>query len=217
MFTNGALAVSIERLRKPDRAAIRQRAEASVEMIKALVHQFDRNHEVVQQLGQEQMRLDVRAKPVTAKQNVTAKETVALAFKNELGRQLHYFEPVLGKPTLEMTFFAPPFLVTEAAENESLADHQPCVRGKHQIRQTRLGRQQIDLATERSERVAQRLPLNTRQPWFCIPRPAHPGIDLVFNAVVIRRAEQQPAHRLSPPSQDPRQTRSVRAGTAPDR
>src|SRR2546430_671769 len=103
MFTNGALAVSIERLRKPDRAAIRQRAEASVEMIKALVHQFDRNHEVVQQLGQEQVRLDVRAKPVTAKQNLTAKEPIAFAFKNELGWQLHHFEPVLGKPDRKST------------------------------------------------------------------------------------------------------------------
>src|SRR5438552_1974367 len=135
-----------------------------------------------------------RAEPVTAKQNLTAKEPIAFAFKNELGWQLHHFEPVLGKPTLEMAFFAPPFLVAEAAENESPADHQPCVRGKHQVRQTRLGRQQIDLATERSERVAQRLPLDTCEPWFCIPRPAHPRIDLVFNAVVIRRAEQQPAH-----------------------
>src|SRR5205807_1358768 len=80
----GGLTVSIERLRKLDRTAIRHRAEASVEMIKTLVHQFERNHEVAQQLVQEQVRLDVRAKPVTAKQNVTEKEPVVFAIKNEL-------------------------------------------------------------------------------------------------------------------------------------
>ena len=68
MIADGALAVFVERRRKPDRAAIGQRTEAGIEMIKARIDQFDRDDETAQHIRDRAMRLDVGAKFVTAEQ-----------------------------------------------------------------------------------------------------------------------------------------------------
>jgi hypothetical protein len=52
----------------------------------------------------------------------------------------------------------------------------------------------MNFAIQSRERVVQAFPLPLRNSGFGAPGPAHPRINFVFNAVMIRRAKQQLSH-----------------------
>src|SRR2546421_6676682 len=68
-----ALAVFIEGLRKPECAAVRQRTETGIEVVKTRIDQFHGNDEAGKNIRNRAVRLDVGAKLVAAKERVTAK------------------------------------------------------------------------------------------------------------------------------------------------
>src|SRR5687768_8237055 len=95
VIADGALAIFIERVRKPKCATIGQRAKASIDMIESRIDQLDRDDEAAQEIGDGAMRIDVGAKFVTAKENVATEESVAFAFEIQILRQPHDVVAVL--------------------------------------------------------------------------------------------------------------------------
>jgi len=66
MLANRALAVFIECLREPERAAIGQRAEAGIDVIEARIDKLDRNDKTSEQVRDGPMLIDVGSEFVAA-------------------------------------------------------------------------------------------------------------------------------------------------------
>src|SRR5437762_12684545 len=83
---NGELTVLVEGIWKPERASIRQRTKASIEMTKARVHQLDGYNQTAQQFADRAMRLDVAAELVSANESFAAKQWIAFALEIQIVR-----------------------------------------------------------------------------------------------------------------------------------
>ena len=90
--------------------------------------------------------------------------------------------------------FAGAFFVAEITGDESAANRQPGVGGEDHVRQSRLRRNQMNLAIQFGKRRVQLFPLLLDDRRFGAAGDAHPGIDLVLDPVVIRRTKKQLAH-----------------------
>jgi hypothetical protein len=141
------------------------------------------------------MRLNVGTEFVAAKKDVAAEERVAFALEVKLLRQPIDFVAVLRHPFGKKRLFAGAFFVAEVAGNESAANRQPGVGGEDHVRQSWLRRNQMNLAIQFGKRRVQLFPLLLDDRRFGAAGDAHPGIDLVLDAVVIRRTKKQLAHR----------------------
>src|SRR6266446_5210320 len=120
---------------------------------------------------------------------------------------------MLGKPLFKVDLLTAALLVMEITGNELFSNQQPGVRGEDHVRKLRLWRHQLDFTSERLQRFAQLLPLREGLLAVRAAPPAHPGIDFVFDPVVVRRAEQQPRHERLLLRPCYRGTQSIRAGT----
>src|SRR5947207_15238028 len=140
------------------------------------------------------MRIDVGAKFVTAEKNVAAEERVTFAFEVQILRQPDDFIAVLFHPTREMRRFSAAFFVPEIARNKTAADGQAGVRGEDHVGKFRARWDELDLAIECGKRVEEAFPLRLDKRRIGAAGAAHPGIDLVLDAVIIRRTEEQLAH-----------------------
>src|SRR5436190_7497827 len=195
MFADGALAVFVECSWKPNRRTIGQRTKAGIEMIKARIDKLDRDDKAAKHVCDGAMRLDVRTKLIPAKECVTAKESIALALEVKILWQPRDFVTVLFHPASEMRRFAGALFVPEIARDKLLSNSKPGVGRENHVGKFRLRRDQMNLALQFRQGRMQVLPLFLRQRGFRPPRAAHPGIDLVFNPVVIRWTKKQLAHK----------------------
>src|ERR1035441_3335012 len=80
---NGALGIVVKSRRIPDSRAIRQRAEASVEVIEAVRDQLHRDDEAIQDVAYELMRADVGAETVATEQHLAAEQRIPFPFRSE--------------------------------------------------------------------------------------------------------------------------------------
>src|SRR5260370_38509070 len=142
------------------------------------------------------MRLEVGTKLVPAKERITAKEGVALALEVKLLRQPRDFVTMLFHPAREMRRFAGSLFVPEIARDKFLSNSQPGVGCENHVRKLRLRRDQLNLALQFRQGRMQVLPLFLRQWCFRPPRAAHPWIDLVLDAVMVRRTKEQLTHKI---------------------
>src|SRR5215471_49305 len=142
------------------------------------------------------MRLNVRAKLVAAKKHVAAKERVAFTLEIKVLRQPIHLVTVVLHPLGKERLFPGAFLVAEITRDEFAADSQPGIGGENHIGQSRLRRDQMNLAIQFGKRRMQLLPLFLGDLRFSATGDAHPGIDLVLDAVVVRRTKKQLAHKI---------------------
>ena len=142
------------------------------------------------------MRFDVGAEFVTAKKCIASEKCVAFALEIVIIGQPGNLEAVFFHPAGEMRCFAGALLVPKVAWDNLFADGKPGISGKNHVRQFRLRRDELNSAIEFGQRSLQAVPLLLRQRRFSAARPAHPRIDLVLDAVVIRRAKQELAHKI---------------------
>src|SRR6478735_3698657 len=194
VIADGALAVFIESGREPNGAAIGERTEASIDVIKARIDQLDRNHQTVQDIRDAAMRADIGAKFVAAKKRVTGKERVTFSLKKLIVRQPDNFVAVLFHPLRKKRRFPGPLFVPKITRDEFSADGQPGVGGKDHVGQLRLWRDEMDVASKAKEFLVQSAPLRLDEWSIGATGAAHPWIDFVFDAVVIGRAKQKIAH-----------------------
>src|SRR5215211_1128965 len=195
MFADCALTVFIECLWKPKSSAIRQRTKARIKMIKTRINQLHRNGKATQHFCYGAMRLNVGTEFVTAKEDVVAEERIAFAFEVEFFRQPLDFITVLDHPLRKKRLFSGAFLVPEIAGNEFATNRQPGVRGEDHVGQSWLWCNQMNLAKLGKRRV-ELFPLLLRDRNLGGMGDAHPWIDLVLDAIVIRRTKKQLAHRI---------------------
>src|SRR5438105_660306 len=137
------------------------------------------------------MRLDVGAKLVAAKKGIAAEKRIAFAFEIEIIWQPRNFVAVFLHPTREMWRFTRPLFVPEITRNKFLSNSKPGVGGENHVGKFRLRRNQIDLAMQFRQRRMQIPPLLLRERGFRAARTTHPGIDLVLDAVMVRRTKEQ--------------------------
>src|ERR1051325_4800530 len=191
MVANPPLPILIESRREPDRAAIRKRAEASIEMVMPIHHQLDRDYEALEDFAEALVRADIGAKLVAAKQRLAAEERVAFALEKKLLRQPLQFVATTGEPVFEMPFFPLTLRKVEIAAYNLAAHDQSRVGGEHHVRQLRLWRDALDIATKVAQFVAKPLPLGLRQFRHGIASDIHPRIYLVFDPIMVGRAKEQ--------------------------
>src|SRR2546423_13712242 len=122
VFTDRALAVFVERIWKPERAAVGQRAEASIDVIEPRIDQLDRDDEATEQIRDSAMGIYVGPEFVAAEQNIAAEEGVALAFEIKVLRQPDDFVAMLFHPARKMRRFAGAFFVPEIARDKTATD-----------------------------------------------------------------------------------------------
>jgi hypothetical protein len=99
------------------------------------------------------MRLNVGTKFVTAEEHVVAEKRVAFAFEVKFLRQPIHFVAVLLHPFSKKRLFSGAFFVAEIAGDESAANRQPGVSGEDHVGQSRLRRNEMNLAEFRKRRV----------------------------------------------------------------
>src|SRR4029453_18379410 len=81
--------------------------------------------------------------------------------------------------------------------DEFATNRQSGVSRENHIGKSRLRRNQMNLAIEIGKSGMQLLPLLLREDHLGAAGAVHPGIDLVLDAVIIRRTEEQLAHRTA--------------------
>ena len=101
---------------------------------------------------------------------------------------------MLLHPLRKKRRFPGPLFVPKITRDEFPADGQSGVGGKDHVGQLRLRRDEMDVAPEAKEFLVQSAPLRLDERGIGAAGAAHPGIDFVFDAVVIGRAKQKIAH-----------------------
>src|SRR4029453_13889517 len=124
MFANCALAIFIERGRKPKGRAVRQWAKAGVEMIKTRIDKFPRKPETAKEVRYGAMRLNIRTKFVTAEECIAAKKRVALALEIKILWQPIHFITALFHPFSEERLLACALLVATITGDEFVTNRQ---------------------------------------------------------------------------------------------
>ncbi len=114
MFADCPLTVVVESWRIPDRFALGQRAEASVEVIILRVNELDGYHAHAEHATDFLVSRRVAAHAIAGVQCIAAEECVARAFKAEVLRHVNYIKTVLGKPAAIVRLFALALSVAEA-------------------------------------------------------------------------------------------------------
>src|SRR5205085_1401938 len=142
------------------------------------------------------MRFDVGTKFVTAKEHIGTKKRVAFAFEIIIIWQPGNLVAAFFHPRRKMRRFASPFFVAKVTRNKCFADGESSVGGKNHVRQFRLWRNQFDFRVEFRERRVQPVPLFLSKSALRAASAAHPGVDLVLDAVMIRRAKKELAHKI---------------------
>src|SRR5712664_298701 len=196
MFANRVLTVFVEGSGKPHCCAIRKRAKASIEMVESRIDKLHRNNEAAEHFSDSAMRFDVGAELVTAKKCIASEKRVAFAFEIVIIWQPRNLVAAFFHPAGKMRRFASALFVPEITRNELLADSEAGIGGKNHIRQLGLRRDELDSAIQFGQRCVQTAPLRLRERRFSAARAAHPGINFVLDAVVIRRAKQELAHKI---------------------
>ena len=166
-------------------------------MIVAGVDEFDGNHAATEQPADLLMAGGVAAHAIAGVERVAAEERVAGAFEAEVFGDFDDLETIFGKPAAIVGLFALPLAVTEARDERlrrkiiaALAVNTKSGRPVDGFQQRCLGAG-IDDVRE------QRMPLRDRHGVFGLARHVHPRIDLVVDAVEIRRAHQDVGLMLS--------------------
>src|SRR5438309_2148645 len=95
-----------------------------------------------------------------------------------------------------MGSFVSAFFVAKIAWNKLFPNGEAGVGGKHHVWQFRLRRNELDPRVEFRKLGVQTLPLLSSERSVGAASAAHPGINLVFDAVVIRRAKKQLTHKI---------------------
>src|SRR5882724_5545244 len=197
VLANGVLAVFIESSGKPNRRAVGQRAKASVEMIKTRIDKFHRDDETAEHLRDRAMRFDVGPEFVTAKKCVADEKCIAFAFEIKIIGQPGDLEAALFHPAGKMRRLAGALFVPKIAWDKLFAHSESGVGGENHVRQLWLRRDELNSAIQFGKGRVQPAPLLLRDRCFRPARSAHPGIDLVLDAVVIRRAKKEFAHKMT--------------------
>jgi len=113
---------------------------------------------------------------------------------------------MFGEPGVKDGRLARSFAIAKSRAVERIAEHEPRIGRENKIGQTGLRRHDIDLNAEPAKYADERLPLgNSRRP-ITGARSAHPGIDFVFDAVIIRRAHEDTGLRHASHSTARRET-----------
>src|SRR4029450_5222690 len=99
-------------------------------------------------------------------------------------------------PARKMRRFTGAFLVSEIARNESATGGEARGGCENHVGNVWLRRNQIDLAIQFRERGVQFFPLLLGEGRLRATGTAHPGIDLVFDSVIVRRTKQQLGHKI---------------------
>src|SRR5262249_24184350 len=146
----------------------------------------------------------VAADAIASEQRLAAKERIPGAFEIHSFRQVFNREPVGSEPGVEVRRLTGADLVTKSGAEEALFADQAGVRREDRVRQLGRGRHKLDGYAQAPKNFNQTLPLATRCLRRAAPGAAHPRIDFVFDAVVVRWTHQDArmAH-VSPWSRPP--------------
>src|SRR5712692_11848397 len=185
MFSDGALAVFVECVRKPNGCAVGQRTKASIEVIKARIDKLDGDDETAQHIGDRAVRFDVRTKFVAAKKRVTAKKGITFAFEIKILWQPRNLVAVFFHPARKMRRFSSSLFVSKIARYEFFPNSEPSVGGKNHIGKLWLRRHQMDFTIQLRQGRVKAFPLLLGKGCFRTPRTAHPWVDFVLDAIMI--------------------------------
>src|SRR5262245_746572 len=134
------------------------------------------------------MRTDVGANLITRETNIAASQQVAFTLEKKFLRQPYNFKSLPAEPFNADWHFAAPHVVAKVTRNELFSPNDAGVGAKNHVRQTGYRLDKIDLQSQAAlQDLSQVRPLPTRALPIALPAFAHPWVDLVFDAVVIRR------------------------------
>src|SRR3984893_9104379 len=165
-------------------------------MIKARIDKLDRDDETSEHVCDCSVGIDVGTKFVPAKKHVAAEERIAFALEIMIFRQPGNFVTVFLHPTRKMRRFAGALLVAKIARNKFLSDSEAGVGRENHVGQIGLRRDQLDFAIQLGQRGVQIFPLFLRNGCFSAAGATHPWVNLVLDAVMVRRAKEKLAHKV---------------------
>ncbi len=133
---------------------------------------------------------DGRADAISCQERVAAEQSVAGALEIRIGLQWPQLKAMLGKPLLRVDLFDLALSVAEMGGHRDVAKDQRSVGGEHQVGHARLRPHKLNIGPCLFQQSPQVLPLGNRQAMIGPPQPVHPGVDLILDAVVVRRTHQ---------------------------
>ena len=136
------------------------------------------------------MRLDVGAEFVTAEKRVAAEERVAFAFEIKILRQPDHFVTVFFHPAGKMRRFTGAFLCRKLLGINLFPTVSPAFAVKTMSGNLGCGGDEMNLASKLGQASRAVLSIVSARRGFRAAGAAHPGIDLVFDAVMVRRTKQ---------------------------
>src|SRR6202023_1326585 len=142
------------------------------------------------------MRFDVGTELVTAKKCVAGEKRVAFTFEIVIIGQPGDLEAAFFHPAGKMRRFAGALFVPKVAWDKLFPDSESGVGCKNHVRQVWLRRDELNFVIQFGKGRVQTAPLLLRDRCFGPARAAHPRIDFVLDAVVIRWAKQELAHKI---------------------
>ena len=133
------------------------------------------------------MRIDVGSELVAAEKCVAAEQSVAFAFEVKSLRKPDDFVALFFHPCAKK---APPgpFLVSKITGNKLLPTVSPALAVKTMSGKRGCGWTRKTLQPSLDKSLPQALPLSLGDGNFSAACPAHPGIDLVLDSIMIWRA-----------------------------
>ena len=159
-------------------------------MVVAGIDQFQRDHAATQQVAHLLVPADRRANAVAGQQRVAAEEGIAGPLEKRVRFEEAKLETVLGEPGLGVGFLDLPLRMAKTGGNGHIAVDHRRIGGEDQVGHAGQRRACIRFSPRIAPRSSQVLPLRHGQ--IAVgPQPAvHPRVDLVFNAVVVRRTHE---------------------------
>ncbi len=189
-FAEGALAVVVEGAGVVDGFAVRERAEASVEVVVVPVDHFERDHADAEEFGDLLMAAGVAAGLIAGEERVAAEEGVAGAFEVGSGRRFADFVTEFHERGLVEGLFALALVVFEMGEDSPGAEEHGGVGGEDEVRQAGDRRDEFDFCACGFDVGTQVFPLLDCEFAIGGAGAAHPGVDFVLDTVVVGRAHE---------------------------
>ena len=171
-----------------------ERAEARIEVIEARVDQLQRDDVDLEDSSHGAVGFAIGSKPVAAEEPVADEERVTGPLERQRARQLVDVEAEALELLAPVRLLPLPLGMVKVAQHRPVVPEHRRVGGEDHVGQTRNRRGKFDRDTEFEVFAIERVPLLLSQRMVDLDRDVHPGIDLVFDAEMVRAAHE---HRVS--------------------
>ncbi len=198
------LGIGVERGRIVQQFAVAERTEAGIQVIEPARDEFQGQYFFAVDVAQHAMGFDVATLPVPPEPGIREAQHVPRSFEITILFQADYAISVFAEPSCKVFLFSPAFRMPEPADDGRTVVHHAGIGGEHQVGQARNGRHPFEFgAGVLFQHVGEGPPLGLAHVLVDGVGQTHPRIDFILDPEVIRWANQEACHDVTPAGRGP--------------